>query len=292
MRKKKHRQHHVRFDSITAGISITMVLILIGIVVFIASMANSIGRTVKENCSVDILLEDSLTTEQVQVMQQELQKKPFSRAVVYISKEEATRSMAEAYDDVNPQEFVGESPYPASFEVSLKAEYTESDSLARYMPPLKEMTGVTDVIYPEDIMDDINNNIRKISLILLIIAALLSVVSIALVNNTVRLNVARHRHSIQTMKLVGASWGFISRPFLLKALMMGLAAGLLADGMIYLGIRRLIMWDKDAASLITTNVMVLTLGTVAVCGLVLTMLSTLFSVSKHISMNREEAALY
>lgn len=292
MPKKKHHRHHLRFDSITAGISITMVLILIGIVAFIASMADSVGRTMKENFSVDILLDDSLTTEQINVMKADLQKKAYTREVVFISKEEATRTMAEAYDDVNPQEFVGESPYPASFEVSLKAEYTEKDSLTRYMPPLKQVTGVTDVIYPEDLMTNVNDNIRKISLILLIIAALLSAVSIALVNNTVRLNVARRRHSIQIMKLVGASWGFIRRPFLLKALVMGLAAALLADGVIFLFIRRLILWDQDAAAMITPYVMAITLGTVGVCGVLLTVLSTLFSVNKHISMNREQAALY
>lgn len=292
MPKKKHHRHHLRFDSITAGISITMVLILIGIVAFIASMADSVGRTMKENFSVDILLDDSLTTEQINVMKADLQKKAYTREVVFISKEEATRTMAEAYDDVNPQEFVGESPYPASFEVSLKAEYTEKDSLTRYMPPLKQVTGVTDVIYPEDLMTNVNDNIRKISLILLIIAALLSAVSIALVNNTVRLNVARRRHSIQIMKLVGASWGFIRRPFLLKALVMGLAAALLADGVIFLFIRRLILWDQDAAAMITPYVLAITLGTVGVCGVLLTVLSTLFSVNKHISMNREQAALY
>lgn len=292
MPKKKHHRHHLRFDSITAGISITMVLILIGIVAFIASMADSVGRTMKENFSVDILLDDSLTTEQINVMKADLQKKAYTREVVFISKEEATRTMAEAYDDVNPQEFVGESPYPASFEVSLKAEYTEKDSLTRYMPPLKKVTGVTDVIYPEDLMTNVNDNIRKISLILLIIAALLSAVSIALVNNTVRLNVARRRHSIQIMKLVGASWGFIRRPFLLKALVMGLAAAVLADGVIFLFIHRLILWDQDAAAMITPFVMVVTLGTVGVCGVLLTVLSTLFSVNKHISMNREQAALY
>lgn len=292
MPKKKHHRHHLRFDSITAGISITMVLILIGIVAFIASMADSVGRTMKENFSVDILLDDSLTTEQINVMKADLQKKAYTREVVFISKEEATRTMAEAYDDVNPQEFVGESPYPASFEVSLKAEYTEKDSLTRYMPPLKKVTGVTDVIYPEDLMTNVNDNIRKISLILLIIAALLSAVSIALVNNTVRLNVARRRHSIQIMKLVGASWGFIRRPFLLKALVMGLAAAVLADGVIFLFIRRLILWDQDAAAMITPYVLAITLGTVGVCGVLLTVLSTLFSVNKHISMNREQAALY
>lgn len=292
MPKKKHHRHHLRFDSITAGISITMVLILIGIVAFIASMADSVGRTMKENFSVDILLDDSLTTEQINVMKADLQKKAYTREVVFISKEEATRTMAEAYDDVNPQEFVGESPYPASFEVSLKAEYTEKDSLTRYMPPLKKVTGVTDVIYPEDLMTNVNDNIRKISLVLLIIAALLSAVSIALVNNTVRLNVARRRHSIQIMKLVGASWGFIRRPFLLKALVMGLAAAVLADGVIFLFIRRLILWDQDAAAMITPFVMIVTLGTVGICGVLLTVLSTLFSVNKHISMNREQAALY
>lgn len=292
MAKKKHHHRPGRFDSMTAGISITMVLVLIGIVVFIVSIADTVGRTMRENFSVDVLLDDSMTTAQVQQMKHDLEARVYTKEVVFISKEEATKSMAEAYDDVNPQEFVGESPYPASFEISLKAEYTERDSLVRYMPPLKKMTGVTDVIYPEDLMTEVNDNIRKISLVLLIIAGLLSIVSIALINNTMRLNVSRRRHSIQTMKLVGATWGFISRPFLVKAFTIGLLASIIADGLIFLGIERLLAWDAEAATIISAEVIIFTLAVVALCGIMLTVISAWFSVRRHLSMSRDEAALY
>lgn len=291
MSKKKHRHHPGHLDSVTAGISTTMVLILVGIIVFIGTMADSLGRSVKENFTVEVLLEDSLTKAETLKLQKELTAMPYTKHVTYISKEKATQSMAETFD-TDPKEFIGNSPFPASFEIHLHADYADTDSLKRFMPSLKQTLGVTDVIYPEDLMSKVNKNFQQISIVLLIIAGLLAIVSIALINNTMRLNVARRRHSIQTMKLVGASWGFIRHPFIRRALWMGIVAGLLADGVIGSGIYTLMTWDQEVAALITPLVIATTLGTVLVCGVVLTLVCSFFSVNKHLHMSRDEAALY
>lgn len=291
MSKKKHRHHPGHLDSVTAGISTTMVLILVGIIVFIGTMADSLGRSVKENFTVEVLLEDSLSKADTQKLQKELIAMPYTKHVTYISKEKATKSMAEAFD-TDPKEFIGNSPFPASFELHLNADYADTDSLKRFMPALKETAGITDVIYPEDLMSKVNKNFQQISIVLLIIALLLSIVSIALINNTMRLNVARRRHSIQTMKLVGASWSFIRRPFIRRALRMGILAGLLADGVLGSGIYTLMSWDEEVAALITPFVITTTLGTVFVCGGVLTVVCSFYSVNNHLHMSRDEAALY
>lgn len=141
-------------------------------------------------------------------------------------------------------------------------------------------------------MAKVNHNFRQISIVLLVIAALLGIVSLSLINNTMRLSIARRRHSIQIMKLIGARWGFIRKPFLLNAMGMGLLAGVLADGVIFSGIYALMSWDEGVASLISPAIIALTLGSVLLTGIVLTLVCAFFSVNRHLYMSREEANLY
>ncbi len=184
------------------------------------------------------------------------------------------------------------SPSPASFELHLKAEYADTDSLKKFMPKLQADERVVDVVYPEDLMQNINSNINKVSIVLLIVAALLGFVSLALINNTLRMSVAKRRHSIQIMKLVGAQWSFIRRPFLWQAFNIGFWAGLVADAVLYGGMYGLMTWDKEISTLITPTVMLVTLVSVPLIGVILTVISAFFSVNKHLGMSRHEAYLY
>lgn len=280
-----------RFSSATACISVSMVLVLVGIVVFFATMADGLSRTLRENFTVEVLLDDSTSATQVRQLQGFLQRQPYTRSVHYISKEKATHMQAEA-QGIDPEEFLGYSPIPASFELFLHADYANSDSLSRFMPMVRKQQQVTDVVYPEDLMDNVNRNIGKASVWLLVVAVLLGVVSLALINNTMRMSVARRRHSIQTMKLVGARWGFIRRPFMRQAFWIGLVAVVLADALLYAGMAALLRWDEGVAALITPLVVGITLGTVALVGLSLTLITAFVSVNKHLYMSREEAHFY
>lgn len=291
MAKKKHRHTPGRLNSITACISTAMVLILVGVIVLFGLMANSLGRSVKENFTVEVLLDDSLSQSDTKKLMSEIAVMPYAKEVTYISKDEATKTMAEDFG-LDPKEFVGDSPYPAMFEVFLKAEYTHPDSLDHYMDGLKHATGVTDVVYPSDLMEVIDDNFQSISLILSVIIVLLGIVSVSLINNTVRLNIAQRRHSIQTMKLVGAKWSFIRRPFLWRAAGMGAIASLLASGALAGGFFLLLNWDPESISLVTPLIMGITIASVFACGIVLTVVCAFFSVNQHLAMSRDEAALY
>ena len=174
MRKKKSPRGG-RLDSVTACISTTMVLILVGTVLFFAALADNLSRSLRENFTVEVLLNDSIDQQQAYQLQTLLKSQPYTRHVVYTSKEEATRQQVEALGMDN--DFLGSSPIPASFEVHLKANYADTDSLQRYMPLLNKDARVSDVIYPGDLMKDVNRNIRKVSFILLIVAVLLGFVS-------------------------------------------------------------------------------------------------------------------
>ena len=292
MAKKKNRKHSRHLmSSFTACISTTMVLILVGIIVFGGSMAGELERTLKENFTVTLLLDDEISNRQAYDLQTDLRRMPYAKHVRYISKEKATRIQAETMGS-DPSEFIGYSPIPASFEVQLRAEYACNDSIETFAPNLRKASGVTDVIYPKDLVAKVNHNFRQISIVLLVIAALLAIVSLSLINNTMRLSSARRRHSSQVMKLIGARWGFIRRPFLINAMGMGLLAGILADGVIFGGIYALMSWDEGVASLISPAIIALTLGSVLLTGIVLTLVCAFFSVNRHLYMSRDEANLY
>lgn len=291
MAKKKNRYVPGRLNSITACISTAMVLTLVGLIVFFIFLVSGIERQVKEEFTVDVLLEDSVTNTQTKELQSMLAEMPYTKEVKFISKEEATKNMAEDLD-IDPKQFIGKSPFPAILVVTPKAEYMHPDSLERYMPSLKQVTGVTDVIYSEDLAENANDMIQQITLVLLIVALLLGAISVSLINNTMHLSIAQRRHTIQTMKLVGASWGFIRRPFLLQALALGGVASVIADVLLSIGFVLLLKWDPPSASLITPSVMAITLLSVIVCGTVLTVGSAFFAVNRHLAMSRDEAAVY
>ena len=285
MRKKKSPRGG-RLDSVTACISTTMVLILVGTVLFFAALADNLSRSLRENFTVEVLLNDSIDQQQAYQLQTLLKSQPYTRQVVYTSKEEATRQQVDLGMD---NDFLGSSPIPASFEVHLKANYADTDSLQRYMPLLNKDARVSDVIYSSDLMKDVNRNIRKISIILLIVAALLGFVSIALINNTLRMSVAKRRDAIQTMKLVGAKWSLIRRPFLTQAFYIGLISSIVADLALWGAMLGLRSWDEDVSMLVTPTVMVLTLIGVPAVGISLTVISAYFSVNRHIGMRRDDA---
>lgn len=278
-------------NTITTCISTTMVLVLLGVVVLAVNIAYNFNRSVRENFAVEVLLDDSIRSAELAGLETYLKAQPYTRTVTYISKDEGTRLLM---DDLGgrPEDFLGGSPIPAEYEVMLKADYACPDSLTRYMPALTQKTGVRDVIYPIDLLAGFDQVLRTASLVLLAVAALLALISFVLINNAVRMGVYARRFSIQTMKLVGARWGFIRRPFMVQAFWTGLLSATLAGLLLMGGITLLAdMNGNGDFQVVTPEVVVLTLGTVLAAGLLLTMLCTYFSVNRHLHMRHSDAFL-
>lgn len=293
-KKRKKIRKAGRFSTITTGISTTLVLLLLGIVVLFVTVGTNFSRNIREGLTVEVLLNDSITPSAFQATQTRLKQAPYARKVVYISKEQGTQEMNEALkSDVG--EFIGNSPFPAEFEVFLKAEYANLDSIRHYEQSMKAMPGVVDLIYPRDIMDNLDRTIPMVGLILLVIAALLGVISFSLINNTIRMSIYASRYSIHTMKLVGAKWGFIRRPFIGQALRIGLVAALLAGGIIGGALYYLQFeigeGDIYLNQLITPFVWIATLGSIFLCGILLTVWCAFLSVNHHLRLKTNEVYL-
>lgn len=216
-------------QAITLCISIALVLILLGIVVFFGFTGRNLSNSVKENFVVTMMFEHDMTTPEAQGVCQTLTKRPYIKQIQYVSKEQA---LAEATKEmgIDPTEFTdGENPYQSSIELTMRSAYANNDSLAWISKELKKMPKVTEVNYQKGLIEVVNRNLAKIGFGLLFLAVLLTLVSFSLINNTVRLGIYARRFSIHTMKLVGASWGFIRRPFVMRAVVIGFLGAVIAN---------------------------------------------------------------
>jgi len=287
---KKHNTGSRRsgMQTVTLCISTAMVLILLGLVVLSVLTARNLSNYVKENLTVTVMLSDSVTAKEAKALGRSLERMIYAKKVTYISKEQALKEQSEAMGS-DPSEFLGINPFVATLEMQLQADYANRDSLQTVVKQLlKNKKQVTDVAYQEDLMDSVNRNLQRASFILLGLAVLLIFVSYSLISNTVRLSVYSRRFDIHTMKLVGASWGFIRRPFLKQAMGIGLVASLVACGVLGIVAYVLYRYQSGIEEVITWRELVVTGIAVFVCGFLIVLFCTLISVNKFLRMKAGE----
>lgn len=286
---KRLRYSSWTMQLITSTISTTMVLVLLGVVILTMLTARVIGDSVKENLTVTVILEDETPKATAEKLQHSLEEKRYIGSIQYISPEQALNEQIESMG-LDPTDFLGENPFSISMELKMNPDYACNDSLNWITSELKGMAPITNVIYQKDLVEGLNKNLTRISLLLLGIALLLVVVSLVLIHNTVKLSVFNHRFRIHTMKLVGARWSLIRRPFILRAIGIGLTSAVLAGG-ILLGC---LMWaekyDGAATKFITMQNLGITALGLLLVGLTITVLCTYISVTN--SLKKRESDLH
>ncbi|MGI6231552.1 MAG: cell division protein FtsX [Prevotella sp.] len=286
--KRKKTARRTGLQSVTLCISTALVLILLGMIVFSTLTGRNLSSYVKENLVVTMMLEQDMTDTEAQAMCKDISRRPFIKSLHYISKtaalKEATRAMG-----TDPSEFTdGINPFPPSVEITLKSQYANNDSLAWISKELKKYRKVSEINYQKDLVDAVNQNLTKIGFVLLVLAVLLTFVSFSLISNTVRLGIYARRFSIHTMKLVGASWGFIRWPFVRRAIGIGVIAALLAIAVLGLCIYGLYRYEPEILTIVTWREMVITAITVLLFGVVITAICASISVNKFLKMKAGE----
>ena len=284
--KSKSRNNAVSYfdmQFITSSISTTLVLLLLGLVVFFVLAANNLSVYVRENINFSVLISDDMKETDILKLQKRLNNEPFVKETEYISKKQALKEQTEAMG-TDPQEFLGYNPFTASIDIKLHSDYANSDSIAKIEKLIKRNTNIQDVLYQKDLIDAVNENIRNISLVLLALAVMLTFISFALINNTIRLAIYSKRFLIHTMKLVGASWGFIRRPFLKRNIWSGVLAAFIADTILMGAAYWLVSYEPELIRVITPEVMLLVSGAVLVFGVVITFLCAYLSINKYLRM--------
>ena len=287
MTKKPNSFFNMQF--ITSSISTTLVLLLLGMVVFFVLSANNLSTYVRENIGISVLVSDDMKEPEALKFQKTLNEKSYVKESVYISKEQALKEQTEAMG-TDPAEFLGYNPFTASIEIKLNAQYANSDSIAWIEKEILTNKKVMEVSYPQNLIDSVNRNIQKVSLFLLGLAALLTLISFALINNTIRLAIYSKRFLIHTMKLVGASWSFIRRPFLMRNVWIGVLAGIMADAILLGMAYMLVKYEPQLIEIITPNALLIVMTSVFVFGLAITFLCAYISINKYLRM--KASALY
>ena len=283
VKKRKKQKKHRGLQAVTLCISTAMVLVLLGMVVFSVLTARNLSEYIRENFVVTLTLEDDMTKPETQILTKALYKKAYIKSLEYISKESALKEQTKAMG-TDPTEFIDTNPFMASIEIYLYGNYANSDSLRWIHKELQKYPKISGITYQRDLMDSVNDNLRRVNIALLVLAMLLTFVSFTLINNTVRLGIYARRFNIHTMKLVGASWAFIRRPFIRQGVGIGLIAAVIADLALAGGLFALYNYEPNMLEVITWEVMAATGISVFLFGLFITWICTYISVNKFLKM--------
>ena len=266
-KRNKARSRH-SLQVVTLCISTAMVLMLIGMVVLTGFTSRNLSSYVKENLTITMILQPDMNTEESSALCQRIRNLHYINSLNFISKEQALKEGTRELG-ANPAEFAGENPFTGEIEVQLKANYANNDSIRNIVQQLRTYRGVSDITYPQSLVESVNQTLGKISLVLLVIAVLLTIVSFSLINNTIRLSIYARRFSIHTMKLVGASWNFIRAPFLRRAVLEGLVSALLAIAVLGVGICFLYDYEPEITKVLSWDALVITAFVMLAFGVIL-----------------------
>lgn len=267
----------------TLCISTTMVLVLVGIIVFFTCIARNLSNSVKENMTVTLVLADSITENQGHLLTRNLYHRPYTHFIDYISNKEILAQESKELG-INPVEFLEVNPFSNTIELTLKANYANSDSLKWIEKEWKAQKAVSEIRYQKDLLKTVNDNINKIGVILLVLLILFLIISVSLINNTIRLSVYSQRFKMHTMKLVGASYGFIRKPYMKKMTIVGLISSALANIILSGFLYALYSFDPNAQSVITLNVVMIVIAAVFLVGLIISLACGYVSVNRFLRM--------
>ena len=272
---------------LSSVISISLVLLLVGVASMLLVNAKSVSDYFKENMQVSVMMKQDVSEDDALKYMKKLEGETFIKSLDFISKEQGQQEMAEMLGEDFLDVFET-SPIPASINVTLEAAYVSTDSLEIVKGKIASSALVDEVVYQTSLVDALNANLSKISLILAVFIGLMLFISFVLINNTVRLNVFARRFTIHTMKLVGATRSFIRAPFLVQSVFQGLFSAFIAI-IVLVGLLYFVRSEfVQLFEIFRLELLLLVIGIVVVAGVVICLLSTWLVVNKLISLKKDE----
>lgn len=285
--KKKVSTARFLNAKITSTISISLVLVLLGLTILILFLGNGISNYVKENMSFNVMLSTDITDSEITKVRNNLDSQPFVKSSRFISKEEAKEQLIKDLGE-DPEELLGYNPAQDCIEIYLHSEYANNDSIALITNVINQDNNVSDLLYQQEAIDLINENLSKVMTIMLVLAVILLFISFTLIRNTIRLSIYAKRFIINTMKLVGATSGFIRRPFVRNNIITGIIAGIIADVIIFSMLMYFSREYAEIQSVITTFDIAVIFVIVIVLGVLISTVATAFAVNRYIKMRTDE----
>ncbi len=280
-------RRRLRNAYLSSVISISLVLLLVGVASMLLVNAKGVSDYFKENMQVSVMMKQSVSDEAALKFRESLENERYIKNTTFVSKEQGKRELAAQLGEDFLDVFET-SPIPVSIDITLDAEYVSSDSLEVVRKEISKSALVDEVVYQKSLVDTLNANLSKISVVLGVFIALLLFISFVLINNTVRLNVFARRFTIHTMKLVGATRSFIRAPFLVQSAFQGVFAAFIAI-IVLLGLMFLMRSGfAQLFEIFRLNLLLVVMGIILVSGLAICLISTWFVVNKLVSLRKDE----
>ena len=285
--ESKIMRRRLRNAYLSSIISISLVLLLVGIASLLLVNARAISDYFKENMQVSVMMKQSVTESDALRYKDELDKADFIRSSVFVSREQGRREMEEMLGEDFLSVFET-APIPVSIDITLNAEYVSADSMEVVKTHIMKSPKVEEVVYQRSLIDTLNANLSKISMVLSVFIALLLFISFVLINNTVRLNVFARRFTIHTMKLVGATKSFIRAPFMVQSLFQGVFAAFVAIMAIVVMLYFIRSEFLQLFEVFRLELLLVVMGIVVGSGIIICSLSTWLVVNKLVSLKKDE----
>lgn len=280
--KETKIKNKIRGAYFTSLVSISMVMLLIGIILTLVLNAKYMSSYVKENLCFSLIIRDDVKEPDIKRYQKILDSYEFIKSTKYIRPEEAAEILQKDLGE-NFIETLGSNPLSPTINVYLKSDYTEPDSIANIEQLFLAQTEyVSEVSYQQNLVHLINDNVKKISLLIFIFCGALLIISFSLLNNTIRLMIYSKRVIINTMKLIGAKPSFIRRPFIMSGILQGVFGSLVAIGLLSLIFYLINQQIGEVVIFIDKKIIIVIFGIILLCGIVLTCISTFISVQRHL----------
>ena len=285
--ESKIMRRRLRNAYLSSIISISLVLLLVGIASLLLVNARAVSDYFKENMQVSVMMKQSVSESEALKYKDELDQMDFIRSSVFVSREQGRREL----EDMLGQDFLSvfeTAPIPVSIDITLDAEYVSADSIEVVKTHILKSPKVEEVVYQRSLIDTLNANLSKISVVLSIFIALLLFISFVLINNTVRLNVFARRFTIHTMKLVGATRAFIRAPFLIQSLFQGIFAAFIAIMAILIMLYFVRSEFEQLFEVFRLELLLVVMGIVIASGVTICLLSTWLVVNKLVALKKDE----
>ena len=283
----KYSKRKLAGSSITTVVSLSLVLFMLGLLGIIILNTRKLSDNFKENIGVQVVLNDNDKDVDVEHLVKTLDASDYVKSTQMVSKEEAAKKLQQDLGE-DFIDFLGFNPLSASITVRLRAEYANGDSLTWIEKELLDTKLVKEVVYQKSLVNTINENVKAISLGVLLVSSLLMIIALALINNTIRLSIYSKRFLIKTMQLVGATQGFIRRPFVLKGIKHGIYGAAIAIALLIAFLYFLQKQLPELAELQDPNMLVSLFVLVILLGIIISWISTSLAVRKYLRLKSDD----
>ena len=277
----------MKIQTLSVYTSTTLVLVLLGVMCALLLSARSLSDHIKRNMTMSVVVSSKLGEDEVLNFRKQLDKRPYVVGSKYVSSAQILEEQKQELG-TDPVEFLGYNPYEPSIDLTLKSEYACPDSMAMLEKLLLKDKRVTQVVYHREIIEVVNDNIHKVAIVLLGFMVVLTLISWSLIGNAVRLSIYSKRFILHTMKLVGATWDFIRRPFIVHNMYIGLFSGVAADALLG-GIFYLALCEEPALITILPPVSLTIIAVAVICfGIFMTVSCAYSSVNRFLRMRGDD----